>query len=77
MSHEPEDLPKSNFHQWGIVRGEDSISPINPISGEIKYNISTVEGQSGAPIILIDREGNMRIVGIHKGGKPISKGNTE
>ena len=30
--------------------------------------ISTEKGQSGAPIIAIDKFGQLRIIGIHKGG---------
>ena len=36
--------------------------------GKIKYNISTLNGQSGAPIICTDEQKNHYIVGIHKGG---------
>lgn len=35
--------------------------------GEIIHLISTLQGQSGSPIILINDE-KLSIVGIHKGG---------
>ena len=30
--------------------------------------ISTDRGQSGAPIIAVDKKGDVRIIGVHKGG---------
>ena len=30
--------------------------------------VSTDKGQSGAPIMAIDRKGAIRIIGVHKGG---------
>ena len=30
--------------------------------------ISTEKGQSGAPIIAIDKNNNLMIIGVHKGG---------
>ena len=36
---------------------------------EIRHRISTSLGQSGSPIIRKDGNGELSIVGIHKGGK--------
>ena len=35
--------------------------------------VSTDRGQSGAPIIAIDRRGDIRIIGVHKGGIQIQE----
>jgi hypothetical protein len=55
------------LHQWGLIRGKDSVEQINKKRGKIIHKISTNQGQSGSAIFLIDKEGNFSIVGVHKG----------
>lgn len=35
---------------------------------DIIYKLSTLPGQSGAPLLLIDKDQSFKIIGIHKGG---------
>lgn len=50
----PEDQYQLELYQWGLIRGKDRVEDINIEKGEIVHKISTVKGQSGAPIILIN-----------------------
>lgn len=62
------DKYKMVLHQWGLIRNQEQIESINEDKGEILHTISTVEGQSGSPILLIDQGNEMSIIGLHKGG---------
>lgn len=55
-----------DIHQWGLIR-EKAIKQVKSDDGRLIHKISTEEGQSGAPIILVEGNGTMNIVGIHKG----------
>lgn len=35
---------------------------------DIIYKLSTFAGQSGAPLLLIGKDGSFKIIGVHKGG---------
>jgi V8-like Glu-specific endopeptidase len=56
------------LQQCGLIREKDIIENIDREQGHIYHKISTVKGQSGAPILLTDKTGKMTIIGIHKGG---------
>ena len=75
-NYTPIDEKGSNWkaYQFGLTK-EKLVKEVKKERSEIIHLISTRPGQSGTPIILVDRKGNFRIVGIHKGGftKEISK----
>ena len=35
----------------------------------LKYDMSVSKGHSGSPILLIDKDGKERVIGMHKGQK--------
>lgn len=53
--------------QYGLSR-VGKIGEIRETKGEIIHFISTLEGQSGAPIVMINKDNSIIVVGIHKGG---------
>lgn len=67
-SSDPSDPYKLTLYQYGLIRSNERIVSIDTKEGVILHKISTVAGQSGAPIILIDQNEKMWIVGVHKGG---------
>ena len=56
--------------QWGLSK-KNCIKEVKYKFGSISYVISTLGGQSGAPIVKIGEGGKMSVVGIHKGAKAI------
>ena len=67
-NYKPTTLQRKNFNvdQFGAAE-TGKVKEVLLEKGEIKHKISTLPGQSGAPIIL-DDQGKFKIVGIHKGG---------
>ena len=53
------------MNQWGLIRS-GCIELIDERKGKIQHLISTMPGQSGAPMILINDD-KLSIIGIHKG----------
>ena len=53
-------------YQFGL-RKVGAVHSVKAESAELIHKITTYPGQSGAPVIL-NREGKLSIVGIHKGG---------
>ena len=55
------------------LKMRDKIIEVRRQKTEIVHMVSTDMGQSGAPIIAIDRRGDIRIIGVHKGGIQIQE----
>ena len=53
--------------QWGVIR-EGRVVEVKGGEGKILHQISTLPGHSGSPIIKIEEDGTLSIVGIHQGG---------
>ena len=63
-----------NINQWGLTRNIDKIKECSQEKGHILHFLSTLPGQSGAPIIGIDKNNTICIIGVHKGGVLTNKG---
>ena len=50
--------------QYGLTRSE-VILDVREDKGQIVHRLSTLPGQSGTPLICIDRNSKLSIVGIH------------
>lgn len=66
--YEKWDISKDIYsvRQMGLVK-TNGIVEIREKKGEIIHVVSTIAGQSGGPIILIEGE-KLSMIGIHKGG---------
>ena len=67
-NYKPTTLQRKHFdvHQFGAAE-TGRVRQISEERAEIKHQVSTRPGQSGTSLILNDN-GSLKIVGIHKGG---------
>ena len=67
-NYKPTSLQRKNFnvHQFGAAE-TGRFKKVTEEKAEIKHQVSTLPGQSGTSLILNDN-GRLKIVGIHKGG---------
>ena len=67
-NYKPTSLQRKNFEVYQFGAAETGrVRQISEERAEIKHQISTRPGQSGTSLILNDN-GSLKIVGIHKGG---------
>ena len=56
------------MHQWGLKKAVKDINVSFSRNGDlIYYELSTMGGQSGAPILRIDKNKETTIIGVHVG----------
>ena len=66
-NYKPKNLQRTlTVNQFG-ASDTGKVEKIVKKRSELQYRISTLPGQSGAPIIMRDND-SLKIVGIHKGG---------
>ena len=53
---------------WGVVR-QGRITEIQAKKGKIFHKLSTIGGHSGSPILRIEQNGGLSVIGIHKGAE--------
>lgn len=66
-SKDPWDRYKMDLYQWGLTGNSRAIESFRKEKNDIIYSLSTAQGQSGAPIVLVKKNGAMKIIGVHKG----------
>lgn len=56
-----------DLHQNGLTGSPRMVESFRRDKRDILYTLSTIHGQSGAPILLIRKDNPPVIIGIHKG----------